>query len=82
MASLQVRELPEIIYRKLQRLAKIENRSLAQEAVIVLAQGLNCGISPKARRRQLLQNIAGRSSVLTGTAFSDPVKLIREDRKR
>lgn len=82
MASLQVRELPEIIYRKLQRLAKSENRSLAQEAVIVLARGLNCDIFPKARRRQLLENIAGRSGVLTGTALPDQVKLIREDRKR
>ena len=47
MTSLQVRELPENIYRQLKRRAKADHRSLAQEAVAILAKGLNASICPK-----------------------------------
>jgi plasmid stability protein len=40
MPSLQVRELPENIYRLLQENAAKEHRSLAQEAVVTLAKSL------------------------------------------
>ena len=50
MPSLQVRELPENIYRLLQKKAKDEHRSLAQEAVVALAKGLNTSVSNKTRR--------------------------------
>lgn len=81
MASLQVRELPDHIYYRLQKRAESEHRSLAQEAVIVLAEGLNSSISPKKRREQLLLSLGGNNpdeSILK----LDPVDLIREDRRR
>ena len=37
MASLQVRELPENIYSLLKRKAEAEHRSIAQEAIVLLA---------------------------------------------
>jgi hypothetical protein len=40
MPSLQVRDLPEAIYRKLLNEAEKEHRSLAQQAIAVLAIGL------------------------------------------
>ena len=40
MSSLQIRELPENIYSLLKRRAEAEHRSIAQEAIALLAKGL------------------------------------------
>lgn len=81
MPSLQVRELPENIYNSLVNQAKEEHRSLAQEAVAVLAKGLNISISNKSRRAQLLKTIE-TNHVDAQVKQIDPVKLLREDRAR
>jgi plasmid stability protein len=83
MSSLQVRELPENIYYQLKKKAEAEHRSLAQEAIAVLAKGLDISTSPKQRRSELLQQIAQRSQ-FDNNAMSDlnPAILIREDRER
>ncbi|MCA1795816.1 MAG: hypothetical protein LC660_18455 [Desulfobacteraceae bacterium] len=81
MPSLQVRELPDNIYHLLQKKALAENRSLAQEAISILAKGLNTSTSNKSRRAALLQEIEKKSLPETAKHFN-PVELIREDRKR
>ena len=40
MVSLQIRKLPENIYALLKRKAEAEHRSIAQEAIVLLAKGL------------------------------------------
>ena len=83
MSSLQVRELPENIYSLLKRRAEAEHRSIAQEAIALLAKGLDTSISPKVRRTKLLQKIAEEPGLNGGTVSKlDPVELIREDRER
>lgn len=82
MPSLQVRELPDNIYYSLQKKAQAEHRSLAQEAVIVLAKGLNTSVSNKNRRKELLQSIADNHFDNQAVVQIDPVELIREDRLR
>ena len=82
MPSLQVRELPENIYHLLQERAKKEHRSLAQEAVVTLARGLQTPLSPKKRRMELVQVIADNLPVDHPVAHLDPVELLREDRER
>ena len=81
MPLIQVRDVPDHIYRLLAERAKSERRSLALEAVVTLARGLQVEVDAKARRRALLATI--QSSPFTdGERFSDPVKLVREDRLR
>jgi len=81
MPLIQVRDVPDHIYRLLAERAKSERRSLAQEAVVTLARGLQVEVDAKARRRALLATI--QSSPFTdGERFSDPAELIREDRLR
>ena len=81
VAVIQVRDIPDHIYRLLAERAKRECRSLSQEVVVTLARGLQVEVDAKARRRTLLATI--QSSPFTdGERFSDPVKLIREDRLR
>ncbi len=82
MPSLQVRELPDNIYHLLQKRARAEHRSLAQEAVSILAKGLGTSICHKARREQLLQEITAQYSAHQRAIQLDPVDLIREDRQR
>ena len=80
MPTLQVRDLPEDIYARLSYLAEKEHRSLAQETIVILKEGLVSKLGNRERRSKLLEE----SNVLDvdGSAFPDPVGLIREDRER
>ena len=81
MPTLQVRDVPDHIYRRLADLAEKERRSLAQQTLVVLAKGLEIDIDPKARRRAALER-AKRLNLGRGKSLPDFVKMIREDRER
>ena len=81
MPTLQVRNVPEHIYRRLADLAGKERRSLAQQAVATLAKGLEVEVDPKTRRRRVMEE-AKRLNLGRGKSLPDFVKLIREDRER
>jgi len=81
MPTLQVRDVPEHIYRALAEQAERERRSLAQQTVAVLARGLNLETDAKARRKKVLDAVQSADHAAYG-ALPDPVKMIREDRKR
>ncbi len=81
MPLIQVRDVPDHIYRLLAGQAERERRSLAQQVVTVLARGLQVDVDAKARRRALLETIRSSPPVQTGK-LSDPARLIREDRRR
>ena len=82
MPSLQVRELPDPVYKKLSELAYKEHRSISQQAVMLLAKSLNVDISHKAGRRQILDEIKAQSGELKKYNLIDPVEIIREERER
>jgi len=82
MSSLQVRDLPENIYYQLRKNARAQHRSLAQEAVVVLARGLEVSASNRERREKLLEMISLSSVQKSVGEQIDPVDLIREDRER
>jgi hypothetical protein len=81
MPLLQVRDVPEHVYRRLAEQAERERRSLAQQALTVLVRGLDMDLDAKARRREVLRAIREADG---GKArrLSDPARLIREDRRR
>jgi hypothetical protein len=81
MPLIQVRDLPDHLYRLLAEQAKKERRSLAQQVVTVLARGLERELDAKARRRKALRAIQTASPARTGR-LSDPAGLIRKDRRR
>lgn len=82
MATLQVRDLPDQIYEKLKKEAKKKHRSLAQQAVITLAKGLDTPSNPKERRSVLIDSLNIDNNQNKKYKLSDPVKIIREDRER
>jgi plasmid stability protein len=81
MPLLQIRNLPDDLYRTLVRKAEEERRSLSQQAIVVLAKGLEAESDPKARLRDALRRAAAIDPKRTRHLL-DPVKLIREDRDR
>lgn len=82
MPSLQVRELPEHIYRTLSHEAEAAHRSIAQQAVAVLSRGLNLELAPQKRRKAILAAIHTEAVKLPISGLTDPDLLIREDRDR
>ena len=61
--------------------AEADNRSIAQETIVLLKKSLNYTQERVARRRQVLEEI--KTLNLSNTdSFPNPVDLIREDRDR
>jgi hypothetical protein len=82
MPSLQVRELPEHIYRTLCKEAEEQHRSIAQQAVAALARGLNMELDPRLRRKSVLEAIKSEADRQGTIRLPDPALIIREDRDR
>ena len=82
MPSIQVRDLPEQIYRKLQLNAKKDHRSLSQQAIVTLKKGLGVNENPKERRRILVDQILSSRVFMDSDLLEDPTDFIREDRER
>ncbi|MFH1760567.1 MAG: hypothetical protein ABIA63_05655 [bacterium] len=82
MSSLQVRELPELIYLELRKQAKKEQRSIAQQAIVTLSRGLGLNEKPQEKRKGIIDKIQNNPIIANGDDYEDPVKLIREDRDR
>jgi hypothetical protein len=82
MPSLQVRDLPDPIYRKLLAEAEKEHRSLAQQAVSVLARGLGVSDDARERRGRVLDQLRKAPIKISGKKTPSPADMVREDRDR
>ncbi|MCK5675138.1 MAG: hypothetical protein KAH95_17290 [Spirochaetales bacterium] len=80
MPTLQVRDLPEDVYIKLNMIANEENRSIAQQTIMLLKESLGLHSNNKLRRKALLDKLSKKKYPNTDNV--DVVKLIREDRDR
>ena len=80
MPTLQVRDLPEDIYVRLNMIAKEENRSIAQQTIVLLRESLGLHRNNKLRRKALLEKLSEKKYPQTDNV--DVVQLIREDRER
>ena len=82
MATLHVRNVPEKLYKRIQKLAEDENRSVTAEVIQLLSQGLQ---AREARRSAaaVIERIRRRAQeVELPRGWVDSVELIREDRSR
>lgn len=78
--TLQVRDLPEDIYISLTMLADKENRSIAQQAITLLKEGLGLHANNQLRRKALIQKFAKKTYPKSNKI--DTVALVSEDRER
>ena len=81
MPTLQVRELPEDVYYRLQRKAQQEHRSIAQETVVLLRRALDASEIHRSRRSEALNRIAQRQ-IPQVPDFPSSEDVVREDRDR
>jgi hypothetical protein len=83
MPSLQVKNIPDELYEKISQTAQMENRSIDEQTVVLLENGLR-SINKNQRNMRLksvfreIDKLALRN---TG-AFPGPAGLIREDRDK
>jgi plasmid stability protein len=80
MNTLHVRSIPEELYRRLQQLAKMRNRSLSAQVVTMLAESLEAE-ERRLKQGELLQSIRRRrfSPAKNSPSSTD---LLRADRDR
>jgi hypothetical protein len=81
MPLLQVRDMPEDLYKTLADIAEQDNRSIAQETIVLLKKALNYKESRQSRRKRILAEIHS-NPIKDVQDFPDPEALIREDRER
>ena len=81
MPLLQVRDFPSELYDAISRVARVENRSIPQQTIILLRTALGITQERKLRRQAVLREIDDLN-IKNTNKFPDPAKLIREDRDR
>jgi len=81
MPLLQVRDCPKDVYKRIAIVAKRQNRTIAQQTIVLLEKGLGQERSNIARREELLEKIEGRF-ISHKAKEPNAVALIREDRDR
>ena len=72
--------MPEDIYVKLNMIAAEENRSIAQQTIVLLRESLGLHRNNKLRRKALLEDLSKKR--YPDASKVDVVQLIREDRQR
>ena len=81
MPLLQVRDFPADIYEEISFEARRENRTIAQQTIVLIKKGLGEEISNKERRLRILEEIKSWD-IPDEVKAIDHVKWIREDRER
>jgi plasmid stability protein len=81
MASLQIRDMPEDLYKSLKLKAEKDHRSLAQQAIILLSEALNARGRDSIRRIEALRKIRSYKVQAKSKDISI-IDMIQEDRRR
>ena len=81
MALLQVRDMPDDLYETLSKVAAADNRSIAQQTIVLLKKSLQYDQKRKARRKQVIKEIKALE-IQNADTFPNPADLIREERDR
>jgi hypothetical protein len=80
MPNLQIRDLPEDVYQAVAEAARIERRSLSQQAIIELRRAL--GLTAAAQRTAQALTALRESGRRLPEGAQPPEDLLREDRDR
>ena len=81
MPLLQVRDFPADVYEEISFEAKRQNRTIAQQTIVLIKKGLGEEISNIERRRLTIER-TNRRNIPPDAQSADYVRLVREDRDR
>ncbi len=82
MPILHVRNVPDELYARIQRLAHAKNRSMSAQVIRLLEQALQTEEARQSQARILAGIRRRRVSYTPKSATPDSVTLLREDRER
>jgi plasmid stability protein len=83
MATLQVRNVPDDLYRRLQELASEERRSLGAEVIVLLESAVRAGQAAREPVADILARLkARRNAIKLPRNWPGSLELLREDRAR
>ena len=82
MPTLATLDLSQEVYDLLKVKAVLEERSVEEEAALLISEALHAVPSNKERRRRLLEELRQDPILKNDKAFSPPEVLVREDRER
>ena len=82
MPLLQVRDCPDNVYQTLVRNAKSENRSIAQQTIVILKKNFDMQLHSAAIRRQQAIAMTEEWHITLPKNARSPAELVREDRDR
>jgi len=81
MPLLQVRNFPQDIYEEITFEARRQNRTIAQQTIVLIKKGLQEEMSNKERRRLAIEKTFSRN-VPSSAKLMDYAGFVREDRER
>jgi hypothetical protein len=81
MPLLQVRDFPEDVYDEITFEAHRQNRTIAQQTIILVKKGLGAEVSNKERRRLAVERTFSRN-IAQNVKAVDYVQFVRADRDR
>ncbi|MDR2370030.1 MAG: hypothetical protein LBD71_01000 [Treponema sp.] len=81
MPLLQVRDFPEDIYGEITFEAHRQNRTIAQQTIVLIKKGLGEEMPNKERRKLAIESTFSRN-IPRDAKIADYVKFVREDRER
>ena len=81
MPLLQVRDFPDDIYEAISLEARRQNRTIAQQTIVLIKKGLGKEISNRERRERAIEKAKARNIPEKAKSL-DYVQLVREDRVR
>lgn len=82
MAILHVRNVPEKLYKRIQKLAEEESRSVTAEVIQLLTQGIQAREARRAAAA-VIERIRQRAQrIELPRGWKDSAELLREDRSR
>jgi len=79
MPLLQVRDFPQDVYEGITFEARRQNRTIAQQTIVLIKKGLQEEISNRERRRMAIERTFSRN-VPSSAKSMDYLRLVREDR--
>ena len=82
MPILHVRNVPDDLYTRIQRLANAKNRSMSAQVIRLLDQAVQTEEARQSQAKILAGIRRRRASYARNSSTSDSVALLREDRKR
>jgi Fe-S cluster biosynthesis and repair protein YggX len=80
MPLLQVQDIPGELYNEISRTAQVQHRSIAQQTIVLLKNGLNSTEERMERRKAVLREI-DKLMIENPEQLPDPAELNQEDKQ-